>query len=351
MFDPSKNKFFEHGECTRWLLRDTQGEVIGRFATFINQKTVHKDNDQPTGGMGFFECINDREAAFKIFDHCKAWLHARGMEAMDGPINFGEREQWWGLLVDGFTEPNFCMPYNFPYYQELFEAYGFQLYFKQFTYQRPVGPEAKLSPAIYRAAKITENDPDYEYRHIKKSELKEAPEMFREVYNKAWTQHAGVEEMSAEQARNLFNEIKQILDVRLLWFAFYKKQPVGFFISIPEMNQLIKHVNGKMNWWGILKILYLKWRNANNKTLGLVFGVVPEHQRKGVQGALLVAYVAKAWKGYMEPFNVQEMNWIGDFNPKMIKVVEHIEGKLHKTHHTYRLLFDANKPFNRVPII
>ena len=351
VFDPKKNKFFEHGECIRWLLRDTDGKTIGRVAAFINHKAVHKDNDQPTGGMGFFECIKDQEAAFKLFDQCKHWLEEKGMQAMDGPINFGEREQWWGLLVEGFTEPNYCMPYNFLYYKDFFEAYGFQIYFKQFTYQRPVGPEAKLSPAIYRAAKITENNPDYVYRHIEKSELKIAPELFRKVYNQAWVHHAGVEEMTSEQAHNLFMQIKPILDVRLLWFAFYKDEPVGFFISIPELNQVVKYLNGKLDLIGKVKFLYHKWRGTNNKTLGLVFGVVPEHQRKGVQGALLVAYVDKAWKGYMEPFTIQEMNWIGDFNPKMIKVVEHIEGKLSKTHITYRKLFDETKPFKRVPII
>src|SRR5690554_5192440 len=146
VFDPKVNKFFRHGEATRWLLVDDLGNTIGQVAAFINNKTA-KTTEYISGGMGFFECINDPKAAFLLFDTCKEWLLARGMEAMDGPINFGDRHNWWGLLVKGFEEPNYCMPYHFPYYQELFEEYGFKVYFEQYTYHRKV--EDPLPP-IYQ---------------------------------------------------------------------------------------------------------------------------------------------------------------------------------------------------------
>jgi hypothetical protein len=121
VFDVEKNKTFRHGKCIRWILQNDSGETIGRVAAFVNEKIVHKGNDQPTGGMGFFECINDREAAFFLFDQCKTWLQSNGMEAMDGPINFGSRDRWWGLLIEGFDrEPNYQCNYNFPYYKDFF---------------------------------------------------------------------------------------------------------------------------------------------------------------------------------------------------------------------------------------
>src|SRR5688572_727015 len=95
VFDPKKNKFFSHGECIRWILQDDAGKTIGTVAAFVDQKTVNKGNDQPTGGMGFFECINDQQAAFMLLDLAKIWLQGKGMEAMDGPINFGPRDRWW----------------------------------------------------------------------------------------------------------------------------------------------------------------------------------------------------------------------------------------------------------------
>ena len=134
VFDKEKNRAFHHGECIRWILSNDKGEVIGRVAAFINQKTANKGNEQPTGGMGFFECTENREAAFLLLDQCKSWLQQKGMEAMDGPINFGTRELWWGLLVEGYERPpNYRCTYNFPYYKDFFEAYGFQVYFYQLT--------------------------------------------------------------------------------------------------------------------------------------------------------------------------------------------------------------------------
>ena len=111
--------------------------------------------------MGFFECINDKQAAHQLFDACKTWLQQHGMEAMDGPINFGDREQWWGLLVDGFTPPNYAMPYNSLYYKELFESYGFQNYFNQYTYRRDFSRDG-IKPEILEKANRVFQNPDYQ---------------------------------------------------------------------------------------------------------------------------------------------------------------------------------------------
>lgn len=349
VFDPAKNKNFRNGEAIRWILQDN-GKTLGRIAAFVNKKTV-SSYDQPTGGIGFFECVNDKEVAFKLFDTAKAWLEERGMEAVDGPINFGDRNNWWGLLVDGFHEPNYQMPYNFGYYQQLFEDYGFKVYFKQYTYQRPMGSEVDFAPRLYEKAELTINNPDYDFRHINKGEYDKAHEYFHEVYNKAWAGHSGVKPMSMQQAKATFKMLKPVADVRLLWFAFYKGEPVAFFISIPELNQLYKYLNGQWNLWSKLKFLYLLKTGACHKSLGIVFGVVPEHQRKGIEGALVVSYVKKlAWKKGFQ-YTDLEMNWIGDFNPKMMRVVEQIGGKIFKTHITYRKLFDETKEFKRAPIL
>jgi len=350
IFDPSKNKLFRNGEAIRWNLKDDNGLVIGRIATFINNKTLKKE-DQPTGGIGFFECIDDKTAAFQLFDAAVDWLKERNIEAVDGPINFGDRNNWWGLLVEGFTEPNYQMPYNFLYYKDLFEGYGFQLYFKQYTYQRPMGSEVEISARMYEKAALTIDNPDYEFRHITKKEFNKSHLYFMEVYNKAWAGHSGVKAMTEKQAQLTFKKLKPVADVKLVWFAFYKGTPVGFFISIPEINQIFKHLDGKLNLVNKLRFLYMKWTKVCKKSLGIVFGVVPEHQRKGLESALIVAYSKNlAWKEGFQ-YNDLEMNWIGDFNPKMMRVAEQIGATIYKTHITYRMLFDETKEFKRAPII
>ncbi len=349
VFDSEKNKTFRHGEVIRWILKDTQGFTIGRVAAFIDQKTVNKGNEQPTGGMGFFECIENKEAAFLLFDQCKKWLQQKGMEAMDGPINFGSRDRWWGLLVDGFDlEPNYQCNYNPPYYKTFFEEYGFKTYFNQFTFARKILDP--LSPKLARKAEIIAQEEGYEFRHLRNDEIKNLGEYLRTVYNKAWANRAENPEITSQQAALIVKQMKPILDEKLLYFGFYKGEPISFFLSLPEINQIFKHVNGKVNWYGKLVFLWFQWRKLNTKAFGILFGVVPEHQGKGADGAMISAarkVLQEVYKRYVD----YEMNWIGDFNPKMINVVEQVGGFVSKTHITYRKLFDETKPFKRHPIL
>ncbi|WP_347159193.1 hypothetical protein [Pontibacter chitinilyticus] len=348
VFDRKKNKLLRDGEAIRWVLRDEKGKTIGRIAAFINKKTAHTF-EQPTGGLGFFDCINDQEAANMLFDAAVNWLKARGMEAVDGPINFGDRDRWWGLLADGFYAPTYCMNYNAPYYLQLFEQYGFQVYFKQYVYWRKV--DERLEPRFFNKAAAILDDPDYTFQHMNKTDLKKYAEDFRTVYNKAWNKHEGVKGMTEAQAMSIMNQLKPILDERIVWFGYYKGEPISFFISLPELNQLFKYVNGKLDTWGKIKFIYHRWKGDCRAMFGLVFGVVPEHQRKGVEAAMVVESGKIIQDNPSLPYEEMQMNWIGDFNPKMMNTAVQVGGSIYKTYHTYRYLFDRTKEFKRMPLI
>jgi hypothetical protein len=349
VFDRERNKTFRHGVCTRWILSNDRGETIGRVAAFINEKTARKGNDQPTGGMGLFECIEDRVAAFMLFDQCKHWLQERGMEAMDGPINFGNRDRWWGLLVEGFEhDPNYQCNYNFPYYRNFFEAYGFQVYFYQLTFARTV--QGPISARLNEKAALTAADPNYEFRHIRKNEISKLPGYIMTVYNKAWANRKDIPELSPAQAKLIVKQMTPILDVRLLYFGFYKGEPVSFFLSLPEINQIFKYVNGKLDLIGKIKFLWHTICKTNRKAFGILFGVVPEHQAKGLDGAM-VLNSKRILQEIYNRYDEYEMNWIGDFNPKMVNVVKQVGADIRKRHATYRKLFDESKPFKRHPIL
>lgn len=348
VFDPEKNKTFRHGEAIRWILVDDNNQTIGRVAAFVNEKTTKKGNDQPTGGMGFFDCINNRDAAFMLFDQCKTWLQSKGMEAMDGPINFGNRDRWWGLLIEGFDrDPNYQCNYNFPYYKDFFEAYGFQVYFYQLTFYRTV--QGPLSPRLVEKAEIVARDPNYAFRFLEKSEMEKLPEYLMTVYNRAWAKRAENPELTLAQAKLIVKQMKPIMDRRLLYFGFYKEEPVAFFLSLPEINQIFKYVNGKLDLVGKLKFLWHSLMKTNRKAFGILFGVVPEHQGRGLDGAIVLAS-RKVLQDEYKRYDEYEMNWIGDFNPKMINVVEQVGAEVSKRHATYRKLFDESKPFKRSPI-
>jgi len=354
VFDPARNSRFEHGECVRYLLLNPTGETIGRVAAFIDYDIANLDNEQPTGGLGFFECIDDQKAAFMLFDAGKTWLQKRGMEAMDGPINFGDRDRWWGLLVEGFDrEPNYCMPYTKPYYVGFFEQYGFGDYFKQFTFELPAtwaGLTNMAQSVKDRAQRIYDN-PDYSFRTLNKRDLPAAAEAFRYIYNAAWGHHAGVKEMTAAQAQSLMQKLKPVIDEKIIYFAYYHDEPAAFFVSLPELNQIFKHVNGKLDLVGKLKFLWHMLRKTNHKVFGVVFGVAPAHQGKGLEAAIGLRMPYEAEKTPNFQYDTMEMNWVGDFNPIMVRFVSQLGSTIVKTHITYRYLFDRTKPFKRCPAI
>lgn len=341
VFNPKKNKRFRNGEAIRWVLRDENGTTVGRVAAFVDYQTAN-NNDQPTGGLGFFECIDCKEAATTLFHACRDWLKTKGMEAMDGPVNFGERDRWWGLLVEGDYPPNYCMDYHLPYYRKLFEEYGFRTYFKQFTYHVPVSDEF-VNPVVWEKAERILNNPEYTIQNVSKKTLAKYADDFVTIYNKAWGRFTGVGKMKRAQAMALLKTIKPIMDERLMIFAYHNNEPIGMLIMVPDLNAAVKHLNGNFNLYGKLKLLYLlKVKKVCKKALGLIFGIVPQYQGKGVDGALVKGFAHWALKDDY-PYTNIELNWIGDFNPAMRKVAEQIGAKVRKTHLTLRYMFDQTK--------
>jgi len=353
VFDQKKNKFFRHGSCIRWILKDGD-KTVGCVAAFIDKKTEKNKNSLGqqlhTGGMGFFECIDNQKASNLLFDTCRQWLVDQGMNSMEGPINFGTRDNWWGLLVAGHDlDPNYKMPYSKPYYQKFFDDFGFELYFKQFTYGRKVNDPLR-STYHAQASKLFANN-RYKFEHLKLSQLEKYTEDFRQIYNKAWVNHAGAKEMTTLQAKTIMKSMKPIIDPIVIYFAYYDDKPIAFFLNLPEVNQIIKHIkHGELNWRGKLIFLYHKLMKTNKKLTGRGFGIIPEHQGKGVVAGI-VEYSRKiVQEKYRGRYDDYEMNWIGDFNPKMIKVVESI-GTIVKTHHTYRVAFEADLVIERCKVI
>lgn len=348
VFDPAKNKLLKNGDAIRWILADSSGKTIGRIGAFYENKNNASD-EVPVGGVGFFDCINNESAAFKLFDAGKEWLQSKGMEGMDGPVNLGMRDNFWGCLVDGFHDPVYNMPYNFPYYKDLFESYGFKNYFNQYTYLRQLCGEGMHSVIRRIGERILQN-PDYEVKMIEKGNRQFAYD-FRKIYNKAWAGFSGIKEITDSEAIDLLNEMNPIMDERLIYYTYYKGEPIAFFIMMPDIGQIIRKFNGKWNLWNKLRFLWnLKVMNSIDRTIGRIFGVVPEFQGKGVEAAMVIKFEREVLKpGF--PYKTLELNWIGDFNPVMMKVAEYIGGSIYKTHTTFRYYFDRNREFKRAPLV
>ncbi len=348
-FDPEKNKAFKYGEINRWVLKDHNNKLIGRIAAFTNKKYINNGTDFATGGISFFDCIDDDKAAKLLFDTAKEWLQSKSMEAMDGPINFGDRDKWWGLMVEGFDRaPLYNMPFNPPYYEKLFENYGFKNYYNQYYYA--MGVKDTISPRFAERYAKFKNKPGYEARHINIKNLEKHAQEFATVYNAAWAQHGEAKEISAKEVMKLFNKMKLIMDERIIWFAYYKEEPIAMWINIPDLNEYFKHFNGKL---GLIEKLRLLWMKKNNKCrifTGIAFGIVPKFQALGIDSFMI--YEASLPIQTLNWYDKYEMGWAGDWNPKMINIYKSLGASQSRRMVTYRYIFDENKyAFERHPML
>ncbi len=337
IFDPHRNPYFRHGECTRWILQDDSGKVIGRIAAFINNKKADK-YEQPTGGIGFFECVNDQKAAHLLFDVGKNWLRERGMKAMDGPINFGENDKFWGLLIDGFKPPSLGMSYNPPYYKELFESYGFEKGYDQLT--NFINVKTDMSERMVKISDWVMKKPGYQFRPFSKNEFEKFAHDFCQIYNDAWRDFEGHSNLDIATVKESFRQIKPIMEERIIWFAYYEEEPIAFLVCIPDVNQWLKHVDGRLNFLGKLKFLWYRKMVTVERLRVIVMGCKQKYQNKGIESALI-----RCLREEVIPKNTYtgvELSWVGDFNTKMMAIHEAAGAKKDKVHRTYRYLFPQN---------
>lgn len=346
IFTPEKNTFFSHGEAMRWILVNSEGKLSGRVAAFINNKKAYTFS-VPTGGMGFFECVDDEKAAILLFDTCKKWLEERGMQAMDGPINFGENDNFWGLLVDGFMQQSFGMNYNPPYYKTFFENYGFGVYFEQVTNHLDL--TKPFPERFWKIADWVRQKKEYNFKHFSFDQTDKFISDFLEIYNDAWQFHENFTPMDSTAVHSMIAEMKSLLIPEFVWFAYHEDEPIAFELMIPDINQMLKFFNGKINVWGKLKILFHGKDKIFTRTRITIMGVKPKYQKSGIESAIFwhMDKVMKQRPQYKEV----DLSWVGDFNPKMRMLHEAVGATFGKKHITYRIYFNKMNHFNRSSII
>ncbi|MES2809207.1 MAG: GNAT family N-acetyltransferase [Bacteroidota bacterium] len=333
VFDPHKNNFHQFGKCIRWILKNEQGQLIGRVAAFINNKKAF-NYEQPTGGVGFFECIDNQEAANMLFDTAKSWLQQNGMEAMDGPINFGENDTYWGLLVEGFTPPSYGMNYNPPYYKALFESYGFTTMYEQIT--NHIDAHKPFPERFEKIANWVAQKPGYEFKHLKVSEIDKFAADFIEIYNDGWKDFENFVPINYDTILESFKKMKPIMDENLIWFAYVNGEPASFSVVLPDANEMIKPLKGKLDLIGKLIFLYRRWKGVK-RMRGIVMGTKQQFQNHGLESAMFTKL-----KNYVLPlkqYDVMELSWVGDFNDKMMALHKSMGATFANRHATMRKIF------------
>lgn len=343
LFDPKQNPLLKNGSAKRWVLFDEKEKPIGRISAFFDGEE-HPEKKVKSAGIGHFECIDDQKAANTLFKTAEKWLASYGFQAMDGPINFGENNTNWGLLIDGFTPPTYGMNYHFPYYQKLFENYGFKLYFEQFSYLLDMTKE--FPPRFWKIAEWVCKKPGYTFEHFNWKQAEKFVGDLVHIYNRAWADFKeDYKPMDPDGVRKAMNKAKPIIDEEMIWFAYHNGEPIAFYIMFPDINQILKYLNGRLTLWNKLKFLYYKNTKKLSRARAQAAGVVPKFQKSGVESGIFwqLKHVMERKSHYTQV----ELSWVGDFNPRMIAIYEAVGAKHYKTHHTYRYMIDKSIPFER----
>jgi len=250
------------------------------------------------------------------------------------------------------------MNYNPAYYKNLLEDYGFHPFFNQICFSLNVG--RRIQEKFYERHAALDKDPNYSSDNIKTNNLPKYAKDFTIAYNKAWAGHGGLKQLDERNVLKMFQSMKAVMDERVNWIIYYKNEPIGIWVNLPDLNQWFKYLNGKFGLLDKLKFLWYKKTKPCDKFVGLVFGIVPEFQGKGVDAYMIIEGCRliqnlKIENGKYELgkpiYNNFEMQWIGEFNPKMINVAESLGTHRSRILTTYRYQFDREKEFKAHPIL
>ncbi len=340
IFNPDKNKAFRDGEAKCMVLLDNN-IPIGRIAAFIDHGR-NKKREHVKGGIGFFECIQDEKAADMLFDEAENYLKGKGVQIIDGPVNFGERDKFWGLLVKGRYEPIYTETYNPEYYVGFFESRGYRPYEKILTLK---GKTLDIPGAEFRetAQKSIEK---YGFRAelIKTKNLRKYVDDFCEVYNAAFKNFPYYKPLTTKMVYNLFSKLKMVIDPGIVSYVYKGDQPIGFCLLLPEINQFLKGARGKVNLFTLPGILYRKFRPGRKIVKGVAFGIHPDYQGKGVIPILVDKIYDHGTKNYSHVL----LTTIRDLNKKMLKAMEHLNVKIDREHIAYRKILDDSIAFENL---
>ncbi len=327
-FNPQKNPFYRHSQIELFLAVDGT-KPIGRIAALVNHNH-NRFHQEKTGFFGFFEVPPQYPIAQRLLDQACCWLREKGMKVMRGPMNFSTNDEC-GLLIEGFdSSPTIMMPYNPPYYQEYMEKYGLEKAKDLYAYlidhsQQP--PE--------RMIKVAERVKEKEGLHIRQVNLKRFEDevrLIKQIYNQAWSNNWGFVPMTDEEFDHLAKELKKLVVPELVLIAEVDDEPAGFSMALPDYNQALKKVNGRLFPWGLFKLLWYVKRIDSIRVLTM--GVVHKYQKRGID---LIFYLETFNRGVKKGYKRGELSWILEDNLLMNRALEDLGAKIYKKYRIYEI--------------
>ncbi len=326
LFDKKKHPFFEHSEADFFIARKGK-EAVGTIVAILNDRhnQVHEEN---VGFFGFFETVDDYQVAEKLLDKVMDWAKIKKLDYIHGPENYSQNEVC-GLLVDGFdTPPVIMMAHNPPYYQNFIERYGFKKAMDLWAYCMDTS-----TPIPDRVVKVVERikaRSNVTFRTINKKDFYNEVARVKQVYNHAWGKNWGFVPMTDHEIDHIAHELVQIIDPDIVFFAELDGKPIGFSLAVPDINQALKKINGRLFPFGIFKLLYHS--KKINRVRVIIMGVIEEYRSKGYDS---VFYLDTYRKGIEKGYNWGEFSWILENNDPMNAALINIGARVYKTYRIY----------------
>jgi len=330
LMDPG-HPFHQHAESEFFLALDAQGQTVGRIAATVNQ-VYNEFHETRTGFIGLFESVDDPAVAAVLLETAADWLRERGMTEAMGPFNLSTNDEIYspGILLDSFDRPPvLLMAHNPPYYQRLFEAAGWEKRKDLLAYwiEKENTPADRLVRGMERLASRIEG---LVIRQLRLKELDSEVELIKEVYNSAWERNWGFAPLTEAEVEHLAADLKPIIDERFALIAEVDGEPVGFAVALPDYNQALRHVNGRLFPFGIFKLLW--YRRKISRLRVFILGLKPGYQRKGIDALF---YLKIFQNGIAAGIHQAEAGWILEDNWGMRRGLERLGGYVYKTYRVY----------------
>lgn len=325
LLDRRRHPFHRHAEVQYFLARRGK-EVLGRIAAIVNSQYV-QFHDEATGFFGFFESVDDERVAGELLAAAEQWVAEREMHQILGPMNFSTNEEC-GLLVDGFQyPPAVMMPYNLPYAPRLIESAGYVKAKDLLAYLLDdTTPPARLLHGVQRL----QQQHSVVIRPINLRRFRQDVELLLEVYNSAWERNWGFVPMTKEEVDNLAHQLRWVGNPNLCLLAEIKGETVGFALALPDYNQALCQINGRLFLFGLFKLLW--YQRKINAARVLTLGLKPGFRHMGIDAMLYLRLWEEAPKN---GYPIVECSWILEDNWPMRRGLERMGARLYKTYRIY----------------
>lgn len=328
--NPKKNPFFQHSEV-QLFLAEKDGELVGRIAAIKNDNhnAFHKDK---TGFFGFFETIDDEEVSDLLLNTACEWCKNKGFDTILGPVNPSTNDEC-GLLIDGFdSSPVMLMTYNPKHYQKKIEDFGFEKAKDLYAYYIPaeVIKNEKTMDKLTRMSDLIKKRSDITLRKLNLKNLTKDVREIEEIYNSAWENNWGFVPLTSAEFDYMAGTLKAVVDEDFVLFAEVGGVPAGFTLSLPDINQVLKKLNGRLLPFGIFK--FLAGKKKINLLRVIIMGVKPEFQKKGIDS---VFYLEAIRVGNQKGYKGAEISWVLEDNVMMNQTAVKLGAHVYKTYRIF----------------